>query len=172
MGIDHYLAPEASLDEGNPGGEYLNVVPLQTFDSKTGLDVTHTIILPGDGFPDVLHAEHGSPIETVEVDAEAAHGTAEDPHPTVGTDDQVRDDAGGDASCRASESDESDYGDLHSEFRYEPREGDTTGAELEAEFFHPGPYYVAYPYDDSSTSQFPPYTRISGMIFMHHVSGF
>jgi hypothetical protein len=60
--------------EGNPGGEYLNVVPLRTFDSKTGLDVTHTIILLVDGFPDVLHAEHGSPIETVEVDAEAAHG--------------------------------------------------------------------------------------------------
>ena len=90
-------------------------------------------------------------------------GTAEDTHPTVETDDQVHDDTGVDANHRASESDEFDYEDLRSEFRYEPREGDTTGAELEAELLHPGPaagpYYMPYPYDDSSTSQFPPYSR-------------
>jgi hypothetical protein len=84
-------------------------------------------------------------------------GTAEDPHLTV------HHDAGGDASRRASESDESDYVDLRSEFRYVPREGDTTGAELEAELLHPGPaagpYYMPYPYDDSSNSQLPPYSR-------------
>ena len=90
-------------------------------------------------------------------------GTSEDAHPTVEADDQINDDTGGDDSHRATESDESDYGDLRPEFRYEPREGDTTGAELETELLHPGitpgPYYMPYPYDDSSTSQFPPYSR-------------
>ena len=90
-------------------------------------------------------------------------GTAEDTRPTVETNDHVNDDTRVDANHRASESDEFDYEDLRSEFRYEPREGDTTGAELEAELLHPGPaagpYYMPYPYDDSSTSQFPPYSR-------------
>ncbi|GJY49564.1 hypothetical protein Tco_0439520 [Tanacetum coccineum] len=138
-------------------GEYINVIPLRTFDPSLGLDVTYPPILLPDKEVEA-HAElFGGVRRTTRASSHASHGVIEDVYSPAqeammapGT--QLLDtDAG--ANEIASDGNVDSY--------FDARVSNTVGDVLERGLlsFVPGPYYIPYPYDENNGCESPPYTK-------------
>ncbi|GJW77211.1 hypothetical protein Tco_0138893 [Tanacetum coccineum] len=138
-------------------GEYINVIPLRTFDPSLGLDVTYPPILLPDKEVEA-HAElSGGVRRTTRASSHASHGVIEDVYSPAqeammapGT--QLLDtDAG--ANEIASDGNVDSY--------FDARVSNTVGDVLERGLlsFVPGPYYIPYPYDENNGCESPPYTK-------------
>ncbi|GJQ90014.1 hypothetical protein Tco_0001153 [Tanacetum coccineum] len=123
-------------------GDHINVIPLRTFDSSIGLDVTYPPILLADKEVEA-HAYLGRVSEDASPPAQEA---------VLAPDTQPLDaDAGADEI--ASDGNVDPY--------YEARVGNTAGDVLERDLlpFVSGPYYIPYPYDEGSGSESSPYNK-------------
>ncbi|GJV18263.1 hypothetical protein Tco_1363586 [Tanacetum coccineum] len=133
--------PEFSMeDNGNLNdvnqGEHINVIPLRTFDSILGLDVTYLPVLLPDKEVEA-HAElSGDVRRTTRASSHVSHAPDTQPLDT---------DAGADEI--ASDGNVDPY--------FDARVSNIVGDVLERDLlpFVPGPYYIPYPFDEGSGSE-------------------
>ncbi|GKD42967.1 hypothetical protein Tco_1267612 [Tanacetum coccineum] len=130
------------LRRSNNTGEPINVIPLRTFDPSIRLDVIYPPILLSDKEVEPHQELPGGMRRTTRASFRAPYAPDTQPLDTdVGADDISSD------------------GNVDSYF--DARVSNTAGDVLERDLlpFVPGPYYIPYPFDEGSGSDFPPYTR-------------
>ncbi|GJT42045.1 hypothetical protein Tco_0941910 [Tanacetum coccineum] len=138
-------------------GEYINVIPLRTFDPSLGLDVTYPPILLPDKEVEA-HAElSGGVRRTTRASSHASHGVIED----VSSPAQEAMTAPGTQPLDTDAGADEIASDGNVDSYFDARVSNTAGDVLERDLlsFVPGPYYIPYPYDENNGCESPPYTK-------------